>query len=124
MLLGKLLFRNERYRRIVIGKVIRHPGDSTADGFLIRTFFCYDVAVAAVFLARRQLRSFTGADTFNHFLHRHCILNASLNTGYPADGIRVALADSGSPESILFPLRQHSLHQQPVHGEQARIPAC
>ncbi|MNC69330.1 hypothetical protein D3C75_1200090 [compost metagenome] len=90
----------------------------------VGVFLRYNKTLSAVFLAGFQLRSVSGPDAVNYCLYRHGVLNASLHTRHAANRIGVALADTGSPESIFLPFGQHSFHQKPVHGEQAWVPAC
>ena len=97
----QLFLRDEMYRGIIIRKIVGHGLDLLFDLCLVSALFCYHETLSGVLLSGGQYRIFTVSDSFQCGFYGNGILLGILDTGNPADGIGMSLADTLPPESIV-----------------------
>ncbi len=119
----KLFFRNKCYRRIILVKIIRHRPDGVLDRLKICALFRNHIAFPQMLISRSKIRLASAPYTVYRRFNRNRILDSVPDAVYPADCVRMSLADALSPECIGTSLRQDRLRIQTVQGEHARIPS-
>ena len=98
MLRSHLLGGDEGDGGVVVREVIRHLHDLLLNEGEIGAVFRYDIAVAPMHRASRQLDVVAGLDGVDGLPHRQCVLPRVRDAGDAADRVRVPLGDAGAPE--------------------------
>ena len=107
MVLSKLFLTDKMYSSVIIGEVVRQFLDFLLNCCLICTFFSYNKALTGVLLAGSELRIGAASYSSQCLIYRNGVLLAILYTLDAADCIRVTLADSFAPKSIIIAVRQY-----------------
>ena len=119
-----LLSGDERYGGVVLVEVVGHFLDLTLDARKISAFLRDDIAVAGMLLTCGEYRILPAAHSFQRGVHRDRVLTRVQNALDAADGVRVSLADAGSPESVAFAFGKACLRKDARKREHAGIPSC
>ena len=97
------------YRCIILVKVVRHGLDLFLDACKISTFLSNYEALSCMFLACGKLRIFSVSYCLKCSFYRNGVLLCILDSGNPADGVRMSLAHTFAPKSIVFSFRQNGI---------------
>ena len=108
---------------VIIREIVGHGHNGLFHRLGVGPFFQHHITFPGVLLPGGQFRLAAAAHRFQGCFHRHRILLGVFDTGNPADGVTVALADPFAPEGIILSFRQDGVAVQPGQGKQAGIPA-
>ena len=123
MIFLEFFFAYEINFSVIFCKVIRHVFYVSFNFAFICTFITNHIALSNMFFPCSQSRVISPSYAIYSIFHGYCVLNCLLNKWNPANSIRVALADSFSPEGVAAAFRQHCLWHHPHHWKQSRVPA-
>ena len=109
VLLVQFFLADEMYCGIVIREIVRHGLDLFLYLCGVCSFLQDNKALSGMFLTGGELRILSVSHCVKSSLHRNGVLFRIFDAFHSPDSVRMSLADTFSPESIVIAFRQDSV---------------